>query len=445
MAQIRLLKLANGVWELVESSDDVTLNSIETLGDLSVGGKVLNQEQYLLLNNGYVTDAPRYGGVVIIDDPVSPGFGILDITASVAGVADATISLANGSGPSWSAGDFAVVSGTANNDGAYEIASVDSSGDPDVLTLRAGLTFPVVGFTQTSLTAEGAGGSIYQARVSILRSNSAGGWESSSGLNSSLTFISLGEHDLGGPEHTADTLSNLNAKVSDATLIDTADPRLSDARTPTAHDLGGAEHTSDTLANLNLKISDATLIDTTDPRLSDARTPTAHGSSHTDGTDDVPDFAGDSGAGGVKGLVPAPAAGDAASSKVLGAGGAWQASGLSHYTSDVAILPADSVANFFWAPFGSTLTAIKIYGHTKPVTAGTYTLTIFDEDNTHNLLVAATFDLTSLVAETLTALTLTATTADLSLTEGTRIKITVTSDNADLTAEGLYFQLLFRR
>ena len=68
-------------------------------------------------------------------------------------------------------------------------------------------------------------------------------------------------HDLGGAEHNADTLANLNTKVSDATLIDTADSRLSDARTPTAHALGGAEHSADTLANLNSKISDATLSD----------------------------------------------------------------------------------------------------------------------------------------------------------------------------------------
>lgn len=83
-------------------------------------------------------------------------------------------------------------------------------------------------------------------------------------------------HLLGGAEHSADTLANLNAKVSDATLIDTADARLSDARTPTAHALGGAEHSADTLANLNSKVSDATLIDTGDARLSDARTPTSH-------------------------------------------------------------------------------------------------------------------------------------------------------------------------
>lgn len=38
----------------------------------------------------------------------------------------------------------------------------------------------------------------------------------------------------------------------------------------------------------------------------------------------MPKFTGDAGAGGALGLVPAPAAGDAAAGKVLGAGGAFQ-------------------------------------------------------------------------------------------------------------------------
>ncbi len=66
-------------------------------------------------------------------------------------------------------------------------------------------------------------------------------------------------HDLGGAVHTADTLANLNSKVSDATLDDTGT-----ARTPTVHALGGAEHSADTLANLNSKVSDATLADEAD-------------------------------------------------------------------------------------------------------------------------------------------------------------------------------------
>lgn len=86
------------------------------------------------------------------------------------------------------------------------------------------------------------------------------------------------------------TLAKLNAIVGDATLIDTADARLSDARTPTAHTHVEADITNlqayltsadiNTLAELNTILSDATLIDTADARLSDARTPTAH--THTE-------------------------------------------------------------------------------------------------------------------------------------------------------------------
>jgi hypothetical protein len=83
-------------------------------------------------------------------------------------------------------------------------------------------------------------------------------------------------HNLGGSEHNADTLANLNAKVTDATLDDSAS-----ARTPTAHNLGGAEHNADTLANLNTKVTDATLDDS-----SASRTPTAHAASHADGAAD---------------------------------------------------------------------------------------------------------------------------------------------------------------
>lgn len=68
-------------------------------------------------------------------------------------------------------------------------------------------------------------------------------------------------HALGGISHNPDTLANLNGKISDATLIDTGDSRLSDARTPVVHALGGTRHSADTLANLNSKITDATLSD----------------------------------------------------------------------------------------------------------------------------------------------------------------------------------------
>jgi hypothetical protein len=48
-----------------------------------------------------------------------------------------------------------------------------------------------------------------------------------------------------------------------------------------------------------------------------------HGGDHVDGTDDVPTMVGANGGAGTKGLVPAPAAGDAAAGKFLKADGTW--------------------------------------------------------------------------------------------------------------------------
>lgn len=53
---------------------------------------------------------------------------------------------------------------------------------------------------------------------------------------------------------------------------------LADNQPPKAHDLAGADHNADTLVDLNTKITDATLDDSADPR-----TPSAHKTSHQDG------------------------------------------------------------------------------------------------------------------------------------------------------------------
>jgi hypothetical protein len=60
-----------------------------------------------------------------------------------------------------------------------------------------------------------------------------------------------------GTAVNAATLAALNTQITDATLIDTADARLSDARTPSAHDLDS--HGSNTIAELSAIVSDATL------------------------------------------------------------------------------------------------------------------------------------------------------------------------------------------
>jgi hypothetical protein len=118
--------------------------------------------------------------------------------------------------------------------------------------------------------------------------------------------VAVGTNDLRMPlQAEKDALVGTNGTPTAGNpYVTNTDPRNSDTRTPTAHshthasttgqtaddhhaqvhDLGGADHNSATLAQLNAKVSDATLINTTDPRLSDARTPTAHSHAHADTT-----------------------------------------------------------------------------------------------------------------------------------------------------------------
>ncbi len=65
---------------------------------------------------------------------------------------------------------------------------------------------------------------------------------------------------------------------------------LATQQNPTAHLIGGGAHSADTIANLNTKLSDATLDDA-----SATRTPTAHAVSHTNGGSDELNVAGLSG------------------------------------------------------------------------------------------------------------------------------------------------------
>jgi len=77
-------------------------------------------------------------------------------------------------------------------------------------------------------------------------------------------------HLIGGSEHLADTLANLNSKISDATLDDASSPRDPNAHAA-SHQNGGSD-----------EISVAGLSGT----LADPQTPSGHGSTHEDGGSD---------------------------------------------------------------------------------------------------------------------------------------------------------------
>ena len=94
-------------------------------------------------------------------------------------------------------------------------------------------------------------------------------------------------------EHVADQKSHSERHESngdDELSVEGLSGDLADEQDAKPHDIGGATHTADTLANLNSKVSDATLDDTDDPR-----EPEAHAATHEGGSDslNVFDLTGD--------------------------------------------------------------------------------------------------------------------------------------------------------
>jgi hypothetical protein len=115
---------------------------------------------------------------------------------------------------------------------AYTIKNINSSPTTMYLAVNTG---------DTGVYFEGESGAPYGTTLEISQynaitvvSNGTHWW-----IDTNLEVTTgVTVHNLGGSEHDPDTLANLNAKVSDATLIDTADSRLSDDRDPNSHGLG---------------------------------------------------------------------------------------------------------------------------------------------------------------------------------------------------------------
>ena len=161
---------------------------------------------------------------------------------------------------------------TGENNGIYDVTDVGSAGSKWVLTRSAD-------FDADEKVTSGAATFVSEGTVNAAREYTLITADPITINTTALVFTQTGgttpaAHDLGGAGHNADTLANLNTKVSDANLDDS-----SASRTPTAHALGGAEHLASTLVELNVKVSDANLDDS-----GATRTPTAHalgGAEHT--------------------------------------------------------------------------------------------------------------------------------------------------------------------
>lgn len=114
--------------------------------------------------------------------------------------------------------------------------------------------------------------------------------------------------------NTTDTLTNKTIAAGSNTITGLTNSNLSGSAGIT-----GANIASNTVANSNL----SQMATHTIKGNASGGTANAADLTGTQTTALLDNFVGDSGSGGTKGLVPAPAAGDAAANKLLGAGGTW--------------------------------------------------------------------------------------------------------------------------
>ena len=454
-------------------------------------------------------DILYYDGANIIKLAVGSNTEVLTLTAGV---------------PTWAAaiggGDLSAadINTLAELNAIVADATLIDTGDSRLSDARTPTAHNQAASTITSGTvAHERGGleadvSAYSGLVKITGGATSAVTDASANWN---TAFGWGDHSGGGylASTAIDTLAELNGIVGDATLIDTGDARLSDARTPTAHNHAASEITSgtvaherggleadvsaysgfvkitggatsavtdasanwntaygwgdhsgqgylastaiDTLAELNAIVSDATLIDTGDSRLTDARTPTAHNqaaSTINSGTLDAARLpaASTSSVGGMETATAAEVntgtdAGRAVSPDSL-AGSAYGTAVVTVLISDPngdAITTGDGKA--YWR-VPSTLAGFNLVAVAAQVTtvssSGLPTVQIHNLTDTADMLsTALTIDASELDSSTATTAAVINTATD-DVTTGDQIRFDI--DVAGTGTKGLMVEMQFR-
>ena len=132
-------------------------------------------------------------------------------------------------------------------------------------------------------------------------------------------------------------------------------------------------------------------------------------------------------------------------SGIAGGGGGGGAGGL-WWQQDWPEGVAQGGNTIYWygtVPIDVTLISFRAR-MTTINTQGNYTVALTNVGTGNTMLVAATFNMNTLVAATWTALVLTATAADLVLAADDEWTLTLVSDNALFDGSGIYFQAYFQ-
>jgi hypothetical protein len=167
---------------------------ITTAGDVVVGGNLTvngttttvdselqTADNYVLLNSEYTADAAQTAGLVLNIDPAAASFSISDITSNVITVTTDPTSLG--------AGDFILIQDPADpsNAGIYEVLTATTG--PNEITID---TTPAETFSGTSLANDAtAQGTVVGVSLAVLRSSTAGIFQSAFGSAGGLTYNNM--------------------------------------------------------------------------------------------------------------------------------------------------------------------------------------------------------------------------------------------------------------
>lgn len=176
--------LGLGTGDNVQFTDGLFTGNLEVQGTTTTvdSETVLIADNYLALNNAYVTEAAQSGGIVVRSDP--------EATASeaVAGAAFTATTVEVADGSVFAVGDIIAVDGAnnADNDGYYEIESIAT----DTLTIDA---TPQEDFSKAGFTADATvAGTVTVCAVSVNRATGTGTWEFAFGSTVPLSYTAFG-------------------------------------------------------------------------------------------------------------------------------------------------------------------------------------------------------------------------------------------------------------